>query len=150
MGCLPDLSGIRKAHKGALCELCASAGGRPGFTCSLLLKLWDPASEVIVLERNKEGVTHGWGVTMERGFLARLAELDAESAEEIEWRSIRWYDQVVSFGGGREVNPENGEAHAVSRQRCLDILATRARQARGRGSATSTTSATRPDCPRRT
>jgi 2-polyprenyl-6-methoxyphenol hydroxylase-like FAD-dependent oxidoreductase len=93
-----------------------------------LLKLWDPASDVTVLERNKEGVTHGWGVTMEQGFLARLAGLDAESAEEIEWRSVHWRNQVVSFGGEREVSRENGDAHAVSRQRCVDILATRARQ----------------------
>jgi 2-polyprenyl-6-methoxyphenol hydroxylase-like FAD-dependent oxidoreductase len=93
-----------------------------------LLKLWDPASDVTVLERNKEGVTHGWGVTMEQGFLARLAGLDAESAEEIEWRSVHWRNQVVSFGGEREVSRENGDAHAVSRQRCMDILATRARQ----------------------
>jgi 2-polyprenyl-6-methoxyphenol hydroxylase-like FAD-dependent oxidoreductase len=92
------------------------------------MKLSDPASDVTVLERNKEGVTHGWGVTMERGFLARLAELDAESAEEIEWRSVHWRDQAVSFGGGREVGRENGDAHAVSRQRCMDILASRARQ----------------------
>jgi 2-polyprenyl-6-methoxyphenol hydroxylase-like FAD-dependent oxidoreductase len=92
------------------------------------MKLSDPASDVIVLERNKEGVTHGWGVTMEQGFLARLAELDAESAEEIEWRSVHWRNQAVSFSGGREVGRENGDAHAVSRQRCMDILASRARQ----------------------
>jgi 2-polyprenyl-6-methoxyphenol hydroxylase-like FAD-dependent oxidoreductase len=92
------------------------------------MKLSDPASDVIVLERNKEGVTHGWGVTMEQGFLARLAELDAESAEEIEWRSVHWRNQAVSFSGGREAGRENGDAHAVSRQRCMDILASRARQ----------------------
>jgi 2-polyprenyl-6-methoxyphenol hydroxylase-like FAD-dependent oxidoreductase len=92
------------------------------------MKLSDPASDVIVLERHKEGVTHGWGVTMEGGFLARLAELDAESAEEIEWRSVHWRNQVVSLGGEREAGREDGDAHAVSRQRCMDILASRARQ----------------------
>jgi 2-polyprenyl-6-methoxyphenol hydroxylase-like FAD-dependent oxidoreductase len=92
------------------------------------MKLWDPANDVVVLERNKEGITHGWGVTMEQAFLAKMAELDAESAEEIEWRSTRWHNQVVCFGGERAVNRENGDAHGVSRQRFTDILATRARQ----------------------
>jgi anthraniloyl-CoA monooxygenase len=90
------------------------------------MKLWNPANDVMVFERNKEGVTHGWGVTMERRFLDTLAELDAESASEIAARSVRWHDQVVHINGSREVNPDNGAACGVSRQRFVDILAARA------------------------
>ncbi len=92
------------------------------------MKLWDPASDVVVFERGKEGATPGWGVTMEQEFLARLAQLDPESAEEIEWRSTRWQDQVVCFGGGRAAVREEGDARAIGRQRFVDIIATRARQ----------------------
>jgi 2-polyprenyl-6-methoxyphenol hydroxylase-like FAD-dependent oxidoreductase len=103
-------------------------GGPAGLYFSILMKLWDPASDVVVFERGKEGVTHGWGVTMEQEFLARLAQLDPESAEEIEWRSTRWQDQVVCFGGGRSAVREEGDARAIGRQRFVDIIATRARQ----------------------
>ena len=90
------------------------------------MKLWNPANKVIVFERNKEGVTHGWGVTMERRFLDRLAELDAESAAEIAARSVSWHEQAVEINGRREVNSDNGYAYGVSRQRFVDILAARA------------------------
>jgi len=90
------------------------------------MKLQDPANDVIVVERNKEGVTHGWGVVMERRFLATLAELDAESAAEIAARSVRWREQVVCIHGGREVNRDNGDTYGVSRQKFVDILAARA------------------------
>jgi 2-polyprenyl-6-methoxyphenol hydroxylase-like FAD-dependent oxidoreductase len=92
----------------------------------MLMKLWNPANDVKVFERNKEGVTHGWGVTMERTFLAMLAGLDAESAQEIERSAVRWQDQVISFRGRRDVNRSNGNGYGVSRQRFVDILAARA------------------------
>lgn len=92
------------------------------------MKLWDPANDVKVFERNKEGVTHGWGVTMERKFLNTLAGLDARSAEEIERAAVRWQDQVIGFRGERDVNRSNGDAYGVSRQRFVDVLAARAAQ----------------------
>jgi 2-polyprenyl-6-methoxyphenol hydroxylase-like FAD-dependent oxidoreductase len=90
------------------------------------MKLWQPESAVTVFERNKEGVTHGWGVTMERSFLATLAELDAESAAQIEDGSIRWQHQAVTFGGVRDVSADHGDAYGIGRQRFVDILAARA------------------------
>lgn len=103
-------------------------GGPAGLYFSILMKLWDPANDVVVFERGKEGVARGWGVTMEQRFLGRLAQLDPESAEEVEWRSTRWQDQVAWFGGGRAAVREEGDARAIGRQRFLDIIATRARQ----------------------
>jgi 2-polyprenyl-6-methoxyphenol hydroxylase-like FAD-dependent oxidoreductase len=90
------------------------------------MKLWNPANRVIVFERNKEGVTHGWGVIMERRFLGALAECDAESAAEIAARSVSWDQQAVEIHGRREVNGDNGRACGVSRQRFVDTLAARA------------------------
>ena len=101
-------------------------GGPAGLYFSILMKLWNPANSVIVFERNKEGVTHGWGVTMERQFLGRLAGLDAESAAEIAVRAVGWDEQAVEIHGSREVNRDNGDATGVSRQRFVDILAARA------------------------
>ena len=105
----------------------ACAGGGPaGLYFAVLMKLWRPDCEVTVFERNAAGVTHGWGVTMERRFLDRLAALDPESAAEIERSSIRWRDQVLNFRGARDVNRDNEDAYGISRQRFVDILAARA------------------------
>jgi 2-polyprenyl-6-methoxyphenol hydroxylase-like FAD-dependent oxidoreductase len=103
-------------------------GGPAGLYFAVLMKLWQPESDVTVFERNAAGVTHGWGVIWERGFLDRLAGLDAESAAEIERNSTRWRDQVINFRGVRDVNGANNGTYAISRQRFVDILAARADQ----------------------
>jgi 2-polyprenyl-6-methoxyphenol hydroxylase-like FAD-dependent oxidoreductase len=113
---------------GGTVRIACVGGGPAGLYFSLLMKLWDPANDVIVFERNKEGVTHGWGVTMERKFLATLAGLDAESAEEIECRSARWRDQIVFFGDGHKVSQGNGDAYGIGCQRFVELLANRAKQ----------------------
>jgi 2-polyprenyl-6-methoxyphenol hydroxylase-like FAD-dependent oxidoreductase len=114
------------APYGGIVRIVCVGGGPAGLYFSILMKLWSPENVVTVFERNKEGTTAGWGVTMEHKFLALLASLDAESAQEIEWRSVRWHDQVVCFGGGREVSSFNGDARGVGRQRFVDLLADRA------------------------
>jgi 2-polyprenyl-6-methoxyphenol hydroxylase-like FAD-dependent oxidoreductase len=124
----PSIIRIKGVQNGGGVRIVCVGGGPAGLYFSLLMKLWNPANDVKVFERNKEGVSHGWGVTLEREFLATLAGLDAESAEEIEWRSIRWHEQIVRLGGEWVVNGGNGDARGVSRQRFVDILAGRARQ----------------------
>ena len=88
----------------------------------------DPQNDITVFERRKEGITHGWGVTLEEPFMERLAELDAESARAIASRAIRWRDQVVNFRGCRDTNSSNGYAYSVGRQPFVEILANRARE----------------------
>jgi 2-polyprenyl-6-methoxyphenol hydroxylase-like FAD-dependent oxidoreductase len=101
-------------------------GGPAGLYFSLLVKLRNPDCDVTVFERNKEGATYGWGVTMEEKFLARLARLDPASAGEIAKAGVRWRDQVVNIHGARDVYREEGHAYGLSRQRFVDILASRA------------------------
>ena len=113
---------------GGIVRIVCVGAGPAGLYFSLLMKLWNPENDVTVYERNKEGITHGWGVIMERKFLAKLAALDATSAREVERRSVRLRDQVVLFGGGREVSSDNDCVYGVSRQELVEILATRARQ----------------------
>jgi 2-polyprenyl-6-methoxyphenol hydroxylase-like FAD-dependent oxidoreductase len=113
---------------GCIVRIACVGGGPAGLYFSLLMKLWNSENDVTVFERNKEGVTHGWGVTMEHQFLAELGGLDATSAREIERRSIRLRDQEVRFGGRCEVSRDYDDAYGVSRQQFVDILATRGRQ----------------------
>jgi 2-polyprenyl-6-methoxyphenol hydroxylase-like FAD-dependent oxidoreductase len=101
-------------------------GGPAGLYFAVLMKLWQPDSDVTVFERNEAGVTHGWGVIWERRFLDRLAALDAESAAQIERHSTRWRDQVIDFRGVQDVNGDNNDTYAISRHRFVDILAARA------------------------
>lgn len=101
-------------------------GGPAGLYFSLLMKLWNPGCDVTIFERNKEGAACGWGVTMEEKFLARLARLDPASAAEIAEAGVRWHDQVVNIHGARDIYREEGHAYGLSRQRFVDILASRA------------------------
>jgi 2-polyprenyl-6-methoxyphenol hydroxylase-like FAD-dependent oxidoreductase len=113
---------------GGIVRIACVGAGPAGLYFSLLMKLWNPENEVTLFERNKEGMTHGWGVTMEHKFLAELAGLDATSAADLERRSIRLRDQVVRFGGSCEISRDNDCAYGVSRQQFVEVLGARVRQ----------------------
>ena len=104
-------------------------GGPAGLYFAMLMKVWGPGNDVTVYERNLSGMTHGGGVTVERRFLATLARLDPESAQQIGRSAVRWQDQVISYRGERDVHHDAAPSYGVSLQRLTDVLATRAARA---------------------
>lgn len=103
-------------------------GGPAGLYFCLLMKLRDPQHDVVLLERNATGATHGWGVTLEQDLLEVLRGNDPVSAEALGRASLRWTLQAVHVGGERTV--EGGYSiRTVGRQALVDILASRARDA---------------------
>jgi 2-polyprenyl-6-methoxyphenol hydroxylase-like FAD-dependent oxidoreductase len=100
-------------------------GGPAGLYFALLTKLGDPAHDVTVFERCKAGSTYGLGVSLGQDILDSLRSNDAESALEIERAGFRWRGQEVYFRGQR-VTPAGDDVYNISRQKLVDILATRA------------------------
>lgn len=100
-------------------------GGPAGLYLSILLKLASPASRVTVLERNRAGVTYGWGVVFWDDLLHLLYRNDPTSAREIHRRAAAWTGQVTSIGG-RAAHVGVGTGFGIGRRSLLEILSRRA------------------------
>jgi 2-polyprenyl-6-methoxyphenol hydroxylase-like FAD-dependent oxidoreductase len=98
--------------------------GPAGLYFALLMKLQDCGNDVILLERHPAGVTPGFGVTFGAGLLRELHRADPVSARQVEQAMFRCSGQIVDVGGA-QVPTAAGGAHAISRRRLLDILASR-------------------------
>jgi 2-polyprenyl-6-methoxyphenol hydroxylase-like FAD-dependent oxidoreductase len=92
----------------------------------MLMKLCGPGNDVTVYERDFPGMAHGGGLTVARKFLATLARLDPESAQQIGRAAVRWQDLVVSYRGERDVHHDDVPSYGLSQQRLTDVLAARA------------------------
>jgi anthraniloyl-CoA monooxygenase len=102
-------------------------GGPAGLYFAILMKLQNPAHEVVVVERNKPGDTFGWGVVLSAETLGNLAAADAPSAAEIRKHFAYWDDIAVIFRGETQRSGGHGFS-GIGRKRLLNILQDRARQ----------------------
>ena len=102
-------------------------GGPAGLYFGISMKLRDPGTEVVVIERNRPDDTFGWGVVLSDQTLDNLARNDAESAAAIRERFVYWDDVALVHKGQRIVSSGHGFC-GIGRRRLLMILQERARQ----------------------
>lgn len=102
-------------------------GGPAGLYFGLLMKKQDPAHEVTVIERNREGDTFGWGVVFSDQTLGNLADADEDSARAILGAFNHWDDIDVHFKGRTITSGGHGFC-GIARKRLLAILQARCRE----------------------
>jgi anthraniloyl-CoA monooxygenase len=100
-------------------------GGPAGLYFALLMKLKDPAHEIVVVERNRPYDTFGWGVVLSDETLANLKAADPVSAAEIGRGFVYWDDIATHYRG--IVSRSSGHGFCgIGRKRLLNILQDRA------------------------
>jgi anthraniloyl-CoA monooxygenase len=96
-------------------------GGPAGLYFALLMKQAQPASEIIVVERNRRNETFGWGVVFSDQTLDNLARADPPTYEAIRASFYHWDDIDVHFKG-RTITSSGHGFCGIARQRLLNIL----------------------------
>ncbi|NOV27566.1 bifunctional salicylyl-CoA 5-hydroxylase/oxidoreductase [Cupriavidus necator] len=99
-------------------------GGPAGLYFGLLMKLQDPANEIIVVERNRPYDTFGWGVVFSDATMDNLKEADPVSAAEINAAFNHWDDIDIHIGG-RTIRSGGHGFIGIGRKRLLNILQAR-------------------------
>ncbi|WCM94527.1 bifunctional salicylyl-CoA 5-hydroxylase/oxidoreductase [Acidovorax sp. NCPPB 2350] len=105
-------------------KIACIGGGPAGLYFGLLMKLQDPAHEVVVIERNRPYDTFGWGVVFSDATLDNLREADPVSAETIAAEFSRWDDIDVHFKD-RAIRSGGHGFIGIGRKKLLNILQAR-------------------------
>ncbi|HVE62374.1 MAG TPA: bifunctional salicylyl-CoA 5-hydroxylase/oxidoreductase [Mycobacteriales bacterium] len=106
----------------------ACVGGGPGgLFLAILLRKADPATEVVVLERNAVDDTFGFGVVFSQETLDHIQAADTDVFAEIAAR-FRYWSAIDVFRGDRHARSDGHAFAALSRRTLLELLADRARE----------------------
>jgi anthraniloyl-CoA monooxygenase len=100
-------------------------GGPAGLYFAISMKLRDPNSDVVVLERNRADDTFGWGVVLSDETLENLHANDPVSAAAIREHFAYWDDIALHFRGERIVSTGHGFC-GIGRKKLLLLLQERA------------------------
>ena len=99
-------------------------GGPAGLYFALLMKLKNPANEIVVVERNRPYDTFGWGVVFSDLTLGNLRRADPVSAATIA-REFRRWDEIDIHFKGRSLRSGGHGFIGIGRKRLLNILQAR-------------------------
>lgn len=102
-------------------------GGPAGLYFAIAMKLRDPACDIEVIERNRDGDTFGWGVVFSDQTVENLTENDPVSAALIAGKFAHWDDIAVHIRGEAIISSGHGFI-GIGRKTLLRILQGRARE----------------------
>ncbi|MHC1559592.1 FAD-dependent monooxygenase [Actinomycetospora sp. C-140] len=103
-------------------------GGGPAGLCTAIgARRAGVADEVVVVERDPAGVTHGWGVTFWDELLDALHRHDPPTERALRAAAVVWDGQVLQVDRRAPVFL-GGSGYAVGRHALLALLADRARE----------------------
>lgn len=91
------------------------------------MKLRDPSHDILVVERNAEGVTFGWGVVFSDQTVDNLVRNDPQSGAVIARECAHWDDIDIRVAGHSVVSSGHGFI-GIGRKRLIEILTDRARE----------------------
>ena len=108
-------------------KIACIGGGPAGLYFAISMKLRDAAHEIEVFERNREGVTFGWGVVFSDQTVENLTANDPQSASAIADEFAHWDDIDVHIHGECITSSGHGFI-GIGRKQLLAILQERARE----------------------
>ncbi len=108
-------------------KIACVGAGPAGLYFAISMKLRNPTHEIQIFERNRRGVTFGWGVVFSDQTVENLMANDPVSAAAIRANFAHWDDIAVHIGGECQTSSGHGFI-GIGRKALLDLLAARAEE----------------------